>query len=136
MDFEQRLEEAYSLLNTDEILDKLVLPIPKIQVTTTNTNWSNVKDFLKKIKRPPDHFINFLSIQLDTDVNKRSDKLSDGLIIIGKHKLLKISPLIEKYMNEYVICNSCGSYQSKISKDEKTRKWVFNCKNCKSVYTL
>lgn len=136
MDFEEKLLEAYSLLNDGKVLNKLVLPKPNIQLTTVNTNWPNVKEFLKKIVRPPKHFIDFLADQLDTDVNQKTDSLSDGLIMKGKHKLAKISPLIEKYMNEYVICKSCTSYESRIKKDDTTRKWVFNCKNCKATYTL
>jgi len=136
MSFEQRLEQVYTLINTGDIEEKLVLPNPDIEVTTTNTYWKNVKDFLKKIKRPPKHFIDFLAEELNTEVTQKTSSLSNGLILIGKHKMQKITPLIEKYMNINVICKSCKSYNTKIKKNDKTRRYVFNCNKCKASYTL
>jgi translation initiation factor 2 subunit 2 len=136
MSFDQRLEEVYSMLDTGKVAEQLVIPKPNIDVTTTNTNWHNVKDFLKKIKRPPAHFISFLAEQLGTEVTQKTKSLSQGLILIGKHKIQKISPLIEKYMNEFVICKYCKSYDTKIKKDDSIRRYIFNCKNCSCSYSV
>jgi len=136
MSFETRLEQVYQELHSENDVEKLVLPTPKIEVTTTNTNWHNVKDFLKKINRPPKHFIDFLADQLGTEVTQKSSSLSQGLILIGKQKDKKILPLIEKYMKEYVVCKYCNSYKSKLKKDETIRKYVFNCKSCNSSYSV
>lgn len=136
MSFDQRLEEVYKILDTDDFEERLVLPNPDIEVTTTNTNWNNVKDFLRKIKRPPKHFIEFLAQELNTEVTQKTSSLSKGLIIIGKHKKTKISPIIDKYMNKSVICKSCKSYNTKIKKNDSTRKYVLTCGKCRSTYTL
>lgn len=136
MSFESRLEEVYNQLYQEDNVEKLVLPIPNIQVTTTNTNWPNVKDFLRKINRPPKHFIDFLGYQLNTEVTQKTSSLSHGLILIGKQPKKKILPLIEKYMNEYVICKYCKSYKSKLKKDDTIRKYVFNCNSCKASYSI
>ena len=136
MSFQSRLEEVYSELQSENNIDKLVLPVPNIEVSTTNTYWHNVKDFLKKVNRPPKHFIDFLSDQLGTDVNQRSSSLSQGLIMIGKQKKQKVLPLIEKYMSEYVVCKFCNSYKSKLKKDDTIRKYVFTCKSCNSTYSV
>ena len=137
MDFEQRLIEVYENLGGTDKLDELVLPDPIIKIDTRNTKWTNVKKFLQAIKRPPDHFISFLRIQLDpVEVNQITDKLSDGIILIGKHNIKILSPLLEKYINEYVICNLCKSYNTKIKKNDSTRKFEFKCKDCQASYTL
>lgn len=136
MSFETRLEQVYQELHSENDVEKLVLPTPKIEVTTTNTYWHNVKDFLKKINRPPKHFIDFLADQLGTEVTQKSSSLSQGLILIGKQRDKKILPLIEKYMREYVVCKYCNSYKSKLKKDETIRKYVFNCKSCNSSYSV
>ena len=136
MSFETRLGQVYQELHSENDVEKLVLPAPKIEVTTTNTYWHNVKDFLKKINRPPKHFIDFLADQLGTEVTQKSSSLSQGLILIGKQKDKKILPLIEKYMREYVVCKYCNSYKSKLKKDETIRKYVFNCKSCNSSYSV
>ena len=136
MSFIERLEEVYENLHSEDSVDKLVLPTPNIEVTTTNTNWHNVKDFLKKVNRPPKHFIDFLADQLNTEVTQRSSSLSQGLILIGKQKKQKIIPLIEKYMNECVVCKYCNSYKSKIKKDSTIRKYNFTCKTCGASYSI
>ena len=136
MSFETRLEQVYQELHSENDVEKLVLPTPKIEVTTTNTYWHNVKDFLKKINRPPKHFIDFLADQLGTEVTQKSSSLSQGLILIGKQRDKKILPLIEKYMREYVVCKYCNSYKSKLKKDETIRKYIFNCKSCNSSYSV
>ena len=136
MSFEERLEEVYQQLYQEDNIEKLVLPDPDIEVTTTNTMWKNVKSFLKLINRPPKHFIEFLSYQLNTEVTQKSSSLSHGLILIGKQQKKKIVPLIEKYMNEYVICKYCNSYKSKLKKDDSIRKYIFNCYSCKSSYSI
>ena len=136
MSFETRLEQVYQELHSENDVEKLVLPTPKIEVTTTNTYWHNVKDFLKKINRPPKHFIDFLADQLGTEVTQKSSSLSQGLILIGKQRDKKILPLIEKYMREYVVCKYCSSYKSKLKKDETIRKYIFNCKSCNSSYSV
>lgn len=134
--FELRLDEAFNILNKDETSDKLVLPILNIDVTTTNTLWPNVKDLLRRIKRPPVHFIDFLGKHLNTEVTQRTSSLKDGLIIIGKHNKKKVTQLVEKYLTDFVICKSCNSYNSKIKKNDMTRKWEFNCNTCKATYSL
>lgn len=136
MSFTTRLEEVYDILDTGKEAEKLILPNPNIEVTTTNTYWHNVKDFLKKINRPPDHFIKFLSVQLDTEVTQKTKSLSKGLILIRKHNIKKITPLLEKYMNEFVICKYCKSYNTKIKKDDYIRKYIFRCKKCNCSYSV
>jgi translation initiation factor 2 subunit 2 len=136
MSFETRLEQVYQELHSENDVEKLVLPDPKIEVTSTNTYWHNVKDFLKKINRPPKHFIDFLADQLGTEVTQKSASLTQGLILLGKQRDKKILPLIEKYMKEYVVCKYCNSYKSKLKKDETIRKYVFNCKVCNSSYSV
>jgi translation initiation factor 2 beta subunit (eIF-2beta)/eIF-5 len=136
MSFETRLEEVYERLETDVVTDKLVIPNPNIEISTTNTYWHNVKDFLRKVKRPPKHFIDFLAEQLGTEVTQKTSKLSDGLILIKKHKKQKIVQLIEKYINENVLCKYCHSYQSKIKLDPSIRRYILTCNNCQASYSI
>ena len=136
MSFESRLEEVYNHLTQEDKVEKLILPKPTIEVTTTNTIWHNVKEFLKVVNRPPKHFIDFLSDELGTEVSQKSSSLSHGLILIGKQGPKKVLPMIEKYMKDFVVCKYCNSYKSKIKKDETIRKYVFYCKSCKADYTI
>ena len=96
MSFTERLEEVYEQLYQEDNVEQLVLPVPNIEVTTTNTMWANVKSFLKLINRPPKHFIEFLSYQLNTEVTQKTSSLGDGLILIGKQPKKKNSTFNSK----------------------------------------
>lgn len=136
MSFNERLDEAYEILVQNKEQSKLVLPVPDIEVTTTNTFWYNVKAFLKKVNRPPKHLINFLSEQLDTNVNQKTQSLSHGIVFIGKIRKNKILPVIDKYIRETILCKTCNNYNTKIKVDKDIRKWVLTCKSCGTTYTL
>ena len=136
MSFTERLEEVYEQLYQEDNVKKLVLPVPDIEVTTTNTVWKNVKSLLKTINRPPKHFIEFMAYQLNTEVTQKTSSLSQGLILKGKQSKIKILALIERYMHDCVVCKYCNSYKSKLKKDESIRKFIFNCNSCKASYSI
>ena len=46
MNFTERLNEVYDHLYQEDNVEKLLLPLPDIEVTTTNTMWKNVKIIL------------------------------------------------------------------------------------------
>lgn len=135
MDFESKLDIVYQLID-DQINQKLVIPKPDIEVTSTNTFWHNVKSFLKIINRPPDHFINFLSSELGVNVNKKTNSLSKGLIIMGKHRQNKFISLVNKYIKYYVQCKFCHSSDTTIKKNNDIRKYELNCNQCQSNYSV
>jgi len=132
--FESMLDSVYSQLGETK-KTKLQLPQPIINITTTNTYWKNVKDFLKIIRRSPDQFIEFLKTELG-DVNWMSSSKSDGIVIIGKVKKDKIMRTIQKYMNKYVVCEQCKSIHSSLKFNNSIRKYNFNCKDCQCNYTI
>ena len=132
--FESMLDDVYSQLGEKQ-KTKLQIPQPVLNITTTNTYWKNVKDFLKIIRRPPDQFIDYLKGELD-DVNWLSSSKSDGIVIIGKIKKDKIIRLIQDYMNKYVVCKICKSNYSKLKFDNTIKKYKFTCKDCLCEYNI
>jgi len=137
MTFEQRLDILYDIIEKEkQEKNKLVLPNPELEITTTNTFWYNTKDLMKKINRPPQHFIDFLGHELSTEVTQKTSSLSDGLILKGKQNKNKLLPLIEKYIKHYVLCKNCLAYSTKIKKDVDIRKYILTCKSCNSSYTI
>tara|TARA_B100001287_G_C22662548_1_gene521123 strand:+ start:1546 stop:1959 length:414 start_codon:yes stop_codon:yes gene_type:complete len=137
MSFFERLDSIYNILEEEKRNEgKLILPQPNIEVTTTNTFWHNVKDFLRAVNRPPVHFIEFLGDQLNTEVTQKSSSLKKGLILKGKQKKQKVTPIIEKYVKECVLCQYCSSYNTKIKKDSNIRKYILTCRSCNSSYSI
>ena len=134
MSFEEMLNEIYDNLDTQK-REKLVLPKVELNVTTTNTHWLNVKNLLKIIDRPPDHFVSVMNKNIG-DTNWKTSSKSDGLIIIGKIKKERIFAFIKSYMKDYVICNICKSYNTTLKKNSNIRQLQLHCKNCNSIYTV
>jgi len=132
--FESMLDDVYSQLGEKQ-KTKLKIPLPVLNITTTNTYWKNVKEFLKIIKRHPDQFMEYLKVELG-DVNWMTSSKSDGIVIIGKFKKDKIMKLMQQYMNKYVVCNTCKSNSSKLKFDNTIRKYKFTCKDCFCEYNI
>jgi translation initiation factor 2 beta subunit (eIF-2beta)/eIF-5 len=132
--FESMLDDVYAQLGEKQ-KTKLQIPHPILEIVSTNTQWKNVKDFLKKIKRNPDQFIEYLKLEFD-NVNWKTSSKSDGIIIIGKIKKDKIMKVMQQYMNKYVICSSCKSNNSKLLYDNNIKKYKFICKGCLCEYYI
>ena len=138
MSFLTRLESVYNTLEKGKGSSsdsKLVLPNPDIEVTTTNTFWHNVKALLKELI---DLLIILQNFQrsIGCRCNSKTSSLSKGLILKGKQSKKKVTPLIDKYVKDYVLCKNCNSYYTKIKKDKNIRKYVFTCKSCNASYTV
>ena len=131
MSFNIMLDEAYALLDT-KINNKLIIPSLLTEKTPTRLHWLNTIDLLNSINRSPDHLINFLKSELaNKEINWFSGDFNDGLIIHGKRiKKEEISALILKYVNFYVICSSCKCSNTILNK-YNSKKYEFECCNCK-----
>jgi translation initiation factor 2 subunit 2 len=137
MEFEIMLDEIYN--NIEEIKIKkenLILPDINLIKNGTKSIWKNIKEFIRIMKRPPDHFYNFLSFETSNKVNWISDSKSDGLNFQYKVKLDNIKLLLNKYLINCVLCKECKSYNTKIIKDIKLRKYTFTCYDCKTNYII
>tara|TARA_A100001037_G_C14952475_1_gene545626 strand:+ start:202 stop:606 length:405 start_codon:yes stop_codon:yes gene_type:complete len=134
MDFTNMIDTIYDQLE-DSTSNKLVLPNPVIEISTTNTYWKNIKKILQTINRPPDHFVDYMNKEIG-NVNWLSSSKSDGLVIIGKYKPAKINGLLYNYVKQYVICNICNSYNTTISKNKHIKGYQLYCKKCLSQYNI
>jgi translation initiation factor 2 subunit 2 len=114
---------------------KLVVPNPVLEYSTTNTYWKNVKKILMTINRSPDHFIDFIQMELKTGEWMSSSK-SDGIVLIGKHKMDKIMYLLQSYIKKYVICNICNASNTILEKNKDLRSHMVKCNKCNSTYSV
>ena len=134
--FYNMLDDVYSELDSlSSTTNKLIIPDPIIKQNTTNTCWENVKKTLQVINRPPEHFIEFLNKELKTGEWISSSK-SDGILLIGKFKPVKIKHVISEYIKQYVICNICKSTDTILDKNKDLRSYFVSCNKCKSLYML
>lgn len=137
--FEEMLTNVYSqlgeLTQSSSPNRKLVISDPDIKTSTTNTYWTNIKETLMKINRPPDHFVEFLNRQLKTG-HWKSDSLSDGLVLIGKFRTSQLKVVLTEYITQYVVCRSCRTIETELVKKTGLRIYQVECSKCKSVYVV
>ena len=129
--FEDMVNNAYMLLNTNNNKEFLILPQIKIDIEPTRIHWKNVKEYLVLIKRNPMHFMQFLKLNfLGKSIDWTSESISTGLFIHGKKiKENDIKNIMIKYINEYVICNDCKKSNTSLMKSD-LKKYLFKCNEC------
>jgi translation initiation factor 2 beta subunit (eIF-2beta)/eIF-5 len=143
---ERLIKEAYNQLRNkclnkkseSFMLDPLELDI------SNNTLWINAKPIIKIMKRPPDHVINFLKIELNTNVNWLDSRNKDlGINIIGSIRKKLMESCINKYCRKYILCggysdnlDGCKSTSTRFKYDPKTKCYIFKCKNCNLTYRV
>ena len=84
MNFDEMLNYIYDNLEETN-LKKLVIPNIIIENNVNKTHFKNIKSILKCIKRPPDDFMAFLTLDQPNSYWKTQSK-SDGIIIENKLK--------------------------------------------------
>lgn len=129
--FETLVNKAYSLLDQQSCGKDLILPEIVVEIGTIRLHWKNVKDFLKVVRRHPEHFIAWLKSELPSkEINWFSESKSDGLIIHGKRqKKSDVVDMAIKYVNTFVMCSSCKRSDTIMSKS-CNKQWEFECENC------
>jgi len=134
--FDKMLDEVYDNLEQKDNISKFILPNPVLLKNGNNMHWKNIKDFLRLAKRPPDHFIKYLSDQISSKINWISESKSNGVIIYQKVRPQILLDVMKNYLKEFVICKSCKSYETYIEKDQVIRKYNFICRNCDNQYFI
>jgi translation initiation factor 2 subunit 2 len=136
INFEEMLDILLNKIDKKQNKINITLPDPILIKSGNNIIWKNIKDYLKIVKRPPIHFMNFLNYELSCLINWISDSKSDGCIIHQKIKSNTIIDLMKKYIKEYVLCKSCQSINSIITKNKTLKKYNFICYDCNSNYSV
>jgi len=130
--FEQMLDDVYSEIQINPSEYNLLLPQIEIVSSPSKVHWINIMEYLKILNRTSEHFINFLQSEFyNKKINWYSNDENNGIVIHGKYiKKEHISILIKKYINIYVICGSCLSPKTTLTKNKK--KFLSICGVCHS----
>ena len=135
--FDDMLNELYDNLTQSNDNLNIKLPEPQLIKNGSNYIWKNVKAYLKLVKRPPDHFVDFIKKETTWQVNWITSSKSDGLILNQKKiNTGQIIDIMKAYLKEYVICKGCKSISTYIEKDKNIRKYNFICLNCHMTQLL
>jgi translation initiation factor 2 subunit 2 len=124
-DYMALLDRAKEVLpETIENHERFELPELDILQEGKITVFRNFIDVTDKLRRDPQHLLQFLLRELGTPGN------IDGRRAVFKAKIspASINEKIETYTETYVICSECGLPDTKIVKDDRTL--ILECEAC------
>ena len=138
----KRAFEELNKQNNNKKVSKFVLDPIEIDIST-NTIWKNSYKIFKIMNRPPKHVMEFLKMELVTDINwLDSNNKKNGLILLKKISKNKIENVINKYCIKYIVCggysdslSGCGSCNTRFKTDKKNKLYNFKCKDCNTTYS-
>jgi translation initiation factor 2 subunit 2 len=128
--YHELLSRVYSLIkqNNPEFVEKhsfkLVPPIVTRE-GSKKTAFANILDISKRLKRTPDHLVQFLFAELGTS---GSIDGTQRLVIKGRFQQKQIETVLKKYIMEYVSCKTCRSGDTLLVKEN--RMFFVQCNEC------
>jgi len=136
--YDELLDRVVTLLhsNNPDLVEKKRTRIkpPQLQlISSKKTMWQNFQEICSMMQRDPVHVYQFFMAELGTegsiDGNQR-------LIIRGKYVAKYIESLLRKYVVEYVTCEMCRSPNTDLVKDQGSRLYFCNCRDCGSTRSV
>ncbi|MDR1404548.1 MAG: translation initiation factor IF-2 subunit beta [Candidatus Methanoplasma sp.] len=124
-DYMALLDRAKEVLpETIENHERFELPELDILQEGKTTVFRNFIDVTDKLRRGPQHLLQFLLKELGTPGN------IEGRRVVFKAKIssLTINEKIQTYTETYVICSECGLPDTKIVKEDRTL--ILECEAC------
>jgi translation initiation factor 2 beta subunit (eIF-2beta)/eIF-5 len=129
--FEIMLDNIYNNLNINNNNTRIELPKPILIKSGQKTIWKNPHEFINMFNRQSDDFTNYINNKSSTQIIWLTDTISDGCIFNIKIKNSDyITNIMRSYVNDRIICKSCKSINTIITKDNNLRKYKFTCYNC------
>ena len=89
--------------------------------------FANIKEISDRMHRPTEHVIQFLFAELGTSGSVDG---SARLVIKGRYMPKQLETVLRKYITEYVLCKTCKSINTKLSKEN--RIYFLECNSCGS----
>jgi translation initiation factor 2 subunit 2 len=126
------LDRVYQLLNeknpnVSNIKKYKLPPIQLIKNGTKKIVWINFNEICSIINRSLEHIFQYFIAELG--VEGSIDELQQ-FNIKGKFAPLYIESILRKYIIEYVLCLSCQSFNTKLTKDKISRLYFLFCNDC------
>ncbi len=130
--YETLLNRLYSKIQPidNKKVFRLDLPEPDVVWVGNRTVLRNFDDYPKLLRRDPAKMLLFLAKELGSSANIVNEKA----FFIGKWEQDIFKTLIQRYLQEYVICPICGSPDTKV---EKVKRLAFLvCEACGAKSSL
>ena len=104
-----------------------------VKLGTTKTAWQNFDIIVNAMNRKHDHVISYVSAELGVEGVLGPE---NNLILMGKFQGKHIERVYKKYLEQYVRCQNCKQYNTKLDKDPSTRLYMMECIQCGSTRSV
>ena len=124
-EYEKNLERAQSLIPQNKgVRDRFELMKLQVNVTGNRTIVTNFKEICDYMNRDPQHVLKFLSAELATAAT-----IEGGRIVFqGKFYEDALTKLLNRYVQDFLICPACTRPDTKIIKEGRISFLV--CEAC------
>lgn len=130
--YEELLERA---IDTEAVRpEKLRLSALQVLMKPKQTLVANFGTICAQIRRPLAHPMLFMTTELGTTASVKGDGC--GLVLRGRFKPNNVEVLLRRYINEFVKCTMCGSFNTEMRHDASIRAQVQLCQHCHASHTL
>ena len=112
------------------------LKLPSIQISMVGKDricWMNFNDVAEALNRQPEHLFQYILSELGCEGTIGGKDQANIKSRVTQSNLQKV---LTKYINDYVRCPNCKSFNTIIKKDQSTRLQQIYCEKCKSVKTI
>ncbi len=131
LNYEEMLERLYSRLPSRRTDVQIEIPQLEVEVVGTHTRVKNFKLVCEIINRDPRLVLRYLL----KSMGAKGGLDSDGNAVIHQNvSRASLNKLFEKFIELYVRCPTCHSYQSELTR--RGRIWVLKCLGCGAETTV
>lgn len=137
--YEELLDRVFGILRehnpalTGERRRTIMKPPQVAREGTKKTVFTNFMELNKSMNRQPEHVQQFLLAELGTSGSLDGQS---RLIVKGRFQPKAFEGVLRRYMNEYVLCNSCKSPDTLLDRDSGTRIMFLRCQQCGASRTV
>jgi|LakMenEpi03Aug12_release.lakeMendotaPanAssembly.Ray.scaffolds.fasta_scaffold18050_11 translation initiation factor 2 subunit 2 len=123
-----RLRNVYTKMQDNKVEKQVIVSAPIIEILGNKksvfVNFFNICD---SIRRDPEHVSKFIMSEISSQTTVNSNK---QLVMKGYFSSKKIDTVIKKYIDGYVTCFMCNSFDTFIERDKIIRIDFMHCCNC------
>ncbi len=132
--YDEMLTRLYAQMEPNSISKRVRLQPPKLSlIGSKRTGWSNFESTAEMIKRDPQHVSSFVENELGTTVSHAKEGL---LVIKGRFRTNQMESILKKYVERYVKCKTCHSYNTNLVRNQITRLTSQQCDDCRSEWIV
>lgn len=115
-EYRKLLDRAIAQLPPESLKkDRFEIPRPSSSISGSRTILYNLKDICDRLKRDRNHLLKYLAGELATSATIDKDRT----IFQGKFDNRILGQLIERYVNEFVLCPVCHQPDTRIARKER-----------------